>query len=57
VNAPVAGTTDEEAAVEYMPATTARRSLSSPEHIISLTKGRPYKTLRRDLSRYGLTPE
>jgi predicted transcriptional regulator len=44
-------------AEEYKPATTARRSLSSPEHIISLIDGRPYKTLRRHLSNNGLTPD
>ena len=42
---------------EYTPATTARRSLSSPDHIISLIDGKPYKTLRRHLSSNGLTPE
>ena len=35
VTAPAEGTSNEQAAVEYKPATTARRSLSSPEHIIS----------------------
>ncbi len=44
-------------AEEYKPATTARRSLSSPEHIISLIDGRPYKTLRRHLAGHGLTPD
>ena len=42
---------------QYQPATTVRRSLASPEHIISLIDGRPYKTLRRHLSGNGLTPE
>lgn len=42
---------------EYTPAVTARRSLSSPDHIISLIDGKPYKTLRRHLSGHGLTPE
>ena len=40
-----------------MPATTARRSLASPDHIISLIDGKPYKTLRRHLGTHGLTPE
>ena len=49
----------EQAAVEheYSPAVTVRRSLSSKDHIISLIDGKPYKTLRRHLSRNGLTPE
>ncbi len=42
---------------DYPPAVTVRRSLSSKEHIISLIDGKPYKTLRRHLSRHGLTPE
>lgn len=44
-------------AAEFTPATTARRSLSSREHIISLIDGKPYRTLRRHLSTNGLTPE
>lgn len=53
--APVA---DEEASdAQHTPAVTARRSLSSKDHIISMIDGKPYKTLRRHLSRHGLTPE
>jgi predicted transcriptional regulator len=47
----------ETAAAEYTPAVTARKSLASPDHIISLIDGKPYKTLRRHLSGHGLTPE
>jgi predicted transcriptional regulator len=48
----------EEAAPasEYMPAVTARRSLASKDHIISMIDGKPYKTLKRHLSGHGLTP-
>jgi predicted transcriptional regulator len=51
-------TSAEEAApaTEYIPAVTARRSLSSKDHIISLIDGKPYKTLKRHLSGHGLTP-
>lgn len=42
---------------EYTPAVTVRKSLASRDHIISLIDGKPYKTLRRHLSRHGLTPE
>lgn len=45
---------EEEA---FKPAVSARKSLASPDHIISLIDGKPYKTLRRHLSRHGLTPE
>lgn len=45
------------AAEEYTPAVSARKSLASKDHIISMIDGKPYKTLRRHLSRHGLTPE
>ena len=49
----------EEAAPqqEYTPAVTTRRSLASKDHIISMIDGKPYKTLKRHLSRHGLTPQ
>lgn len=45
------------ASPEYTPATTARKSLADPDHIISMIDGRPYKMLRRHLATNGLTPE
>jgi predicted transcriptional regulator len=41
----------EEAAPaeEFTPAVTARKSLGSKDHIISLIDGKPYKTLKRHL--------
>ena len=47
----------EEAAQAYEPAVTVRKSLASPDHIISLIDGKPYRTLRRHLSSNSLTPE
>jgi len=47
----------EEAAQTYEPAVTVRKSLASPDHIISMIDGKPYKTLRRHLSSNGLTAE
>lgn len=44
------------AETEFTPATTARRSLASKDHLISMIDGKPYKTLRRHLSTHGLTP-
>ena len=44
-------------AQEFVPAVSVRKSLSSPEHIISLIDGKPYKTLKRHLATHGLTPE
>ena len=49
--------TTEEPAQTYEPAVTVRKSLASPDHIISMIDGKPYKTLRRHLSSNGLTPE
>ncbi len=45
------------AAQEYVPAVSARKSLASKDHIISMVDGKPYKTLRRHLSTHGMTPE
>lgn len=42
---------------EFTPAVTIRKSLGSPDHLISMIDGKPYKTLRRHLSTHGLTPE
>lgn len=47
----------EEPAQDFTAATTARRSLASKDHIISMIDGKPYKTLRRHLATHGLTPE
>jgi predicted transcriptional regulator len=42
---------------EYKAAVSARKSLGSKDHIISMIDGKPYKTLRRHLATHGLTPE
>ena len=42
---------------EHVPAVSVRKSLASKNHIVSLIDGRPYKTLRRHLSKHGLTPD
>lgn len=47
----------EQAAREYVPAVSTRKSLASKEYIISMIDGKPYKTLRRHLSGHGLTPD
>ncbi|WP_159979387.1 MULTISPECIES: MucR family transcriptional regulator [unclassified Novosphingobium] len=52
--APVAA---EPEAPTYTPAVSVRKSLASPDHIISLLDGKPYKTLKRHLSANGLTPD
>ncbi len=57
VEALVANGPAEEPAQEHVPAVTARRSLASKDHILSMIDGKPYKTLRRHLSRHGMTPQ
>jgi len=44
------------AEAEYTPAVTVRKSLASPDHILSMIDGKPYKTLKRHLGTHGLTP-
>ena len=46
-----------DVANEYTPAVSVRKSLASKDHIISMIDGKPYKTLRRHLAGYGLTPQ
>ena len=55
--APEAPAEEAAAPVEHTPKVSARKSLSSKEHIISMIDGKPYKTLRRHLSSNGLTPD
>jgi predicted transcriptional regulator len=49
------GASGEETAL-HVAAVTARKSLSSRDHIISMIDGKPYKTLRRHLTTHGITP-
>lgn len=48
---------EEEPKQEYTPAVSVRQSSANKDHIISMTDGKPYKTLKRHLSRHGLTPD
>lgn len=50
------GGAEIEAAPEYVPAVSVRKSLASRDHLISLVDGKPYKMLKRHLSLNGLTP-
>lgn len=52
-----AGDSGEAPTQDYVGAVTARKSLASSAHIISMIDGKPYKTLKRHLSGHGLTPE
>lgn len=42
---------------DHVPAVSIRKSLSSPDHILSLIDGKPYKTLKRHLAANGLTEQ
>ena len=48
---------DAETEEQHAPAVSVRKSLASPDHILSMIDGKPYKTLRRHLSSHGMTPE
>ena len=39
------------------PAVSVRKSLASPDFIISMIDGKPYRTLRQHLRGHGLTPD
>lgn len=41
---------------EYPPAVSIRKSLGKRDQILSMIDGKPYKTLKRHLSRHGMTP-
>ncbi|WP_062224452.1 MucR family transcriptional regulator [Aureimonas sp. D3] len=46
-----------EAATQLVPAVPIRKSIT-PDHLISLEDGKPYKSLKRHLKvQYGMTPE
>ena len=49
-------TAEQDMAPVYAGAVTARKSLSSPDQIISMIDGKPYSSLTRHLKRHGLTP-
>lgn len=41
----------------FPPAVSVQESLAREEYIVSMIDGRPYQSLRRHLTRYGMTPE
>ncbi|MGN7160522.1 MucR family transcriptional regulator [Sphingomonas sp. SAFR-052] len=55
---PDAGPAETEVETDqHAPAVSARKSLASPDYILSMIDGKPYRTLRRHLSSHGLTPD
>lgn len=57
LSAPAPTSVEEAPGEDFVPAVTARKSLASKDHIISMIDGKPYKTLKRHLSGHGLTPQ
>jgi predicted transcriptional regulator len=53
---PTPDETQAEPTQEFTPAVSVRKSLGSRDHIISMIDGKPYKSLKRHLSRHGLSP-
>ena len=56
LSAPSAPEAPLEGTPEFRPAVSVRKSLASPDFIVSMIDGKPYKTLRRHLSTNGMTP-
>lgn len=52
----IEGTPAVPAESTYKPAVSIEESLASPDQILSLIDGKPYKALKRHLSTHGLTP-
>ena len=53
---PAGSSADVEAQTTYEPAVSARKSLASPDHIVSMIDGKKYRSLKRHLTSNGLTP-
>ena len=51
------GAPPPEPEVEKPKGAVSARASVKPDHLISMIDGKPYKTLRRHLSRHGYTPE
>jgi len=47
----------EVAAPSHVPAVSIRKSLASPEFIVSMIDGKPYRVLKRHLTTQGLTSD
>lgn len=57
LDAPTAKTAEPAMVPEHTPAVSVRRSLASPNHILSMIDGKPYRSLTRHLSAQRLTPD
>lgn len=45
------------APADHAPAVSVRKSLASPDRIVSMIDGKPYASLKRHLKAHGLTPD
>jgi len=55
--APAPAIEPEQQEESFTPAVSVRKSLASPDHIVSMIDGKPYRSLKRHLSSNGLTPD
>jgi len=55
--APAPAPDQGQAEEAFPPAVSVRKSLASPDHIVSMIDGKPYRSLKRHLSSNGLTPD
>ena len=44
-------------AAKPTPAVSPKASIASPDHILSMIDGKPYKSLKRHIARHGYSPE
>ena len=54
-NQPEAAAPAADEGEQFTPAVSVRKSLASPDHIISMIDGKPYRSLKRHLTAKGLT--
>lgn len=57
LSSPDAGHSTKPEAITNIAAVSARKSLASPDRIISMIDGKPYASLKRHLAAHGLTPD
>lgn len=55
--AAVRGEAERAGAGRFPPAVSVRESLASDDYLISMIDGRPYRSLRRHLRRFGMSPD
>ena len=57
LSVPAAKQAPDQPVSDFTPAVSVRKSLASPDRIISMIDGKPYASLKRHLAAHGLTPD